>query len=47
VVRVPQNTSRAFSPLWRFAPPHFASPAKPAVSLIRAGKASVTLNVMP
>jgi len=28
--------------LWRFSPPHFASPAKPTVSLIRAGKTSVT-----
>jgi len=28
--------------LWRFSPPHFCSPAKPSVSLIRAAKTSVT-----
>ena len=43
--RVPQNTSRAFSPLWCFAPPHFASPGLAPQALIRAGKTSPTWNV--
>ena len=32
-------------PLQGFVPPHFCSPAKPTVSLIRAAKTSVTWNV--
>ena len=48
--RVPQNTSRAFSPLWYFAPPHFASPglcfAKPLFGLAKRRQPR-TLCVMP
>jgi len=45
-----QNRSQAFRHKCRrllcdFASPHFASPAKPAVLIIRAVKTSVSLNV--
>jgi len=41
-----RKTPFRLRPLRHFAPPHFACPAKPTVSLIRAGKTSPTLNVM-
>ena len=40
-----RKTPFGLRPLRHFATPHFACPAKPSVSLIRAGKTSVTLNV--
>jgi len=40
-----RKTPFGLRPLRHFASPHFACPAKPTVSLIRAGKTSLTLNV--